>query len=164
MLDRGYRYQGTPGQSNYDMLRFERATVRIDATAPPQSWQHREALPTRQLLNSSEFGHIAELQMRLNSPIQVLIIALWAPLLARVRPKEGRYGRIVAAVLIYAVNFNLVGVGESWLSHSVVDARLGLWWVHGIFLLFGLGLWFYHQVGVHILRRLPRFLRRSRVS
>lgn len=82
VLDRGYRYQGRPGQSDYDMLRFERATVRIDATTPPESWQHREALPTHQLLNSSEFGHIAELQMRLNSPIQVLIIALWAPLLA----------------------------------------------------------------------------------
>ncbi|NJM13216.1 MAG: LptF/LptG family permease [Synechococcaceae cyanobacterium SM1_2_3] len=97
-------------------------------------------MPTRQLLNSSEFGHIAELQMRLNSPIQVLIIALWAPLLARARPKEGRYGRIVAAVLIYAVNFNLVGVGESWLSHGKAGAALGLWWVHGLFLLLGLGL------------------------
>ncbi len=143
VLDRGYRYQGRPGQSDYDMLRFERATVRIDATAPPENWQHREALPTRQLLNSSESIHIAELQMRLNSPIQVLIIALWAPLLARARPKEGRYGRIVAAVLIYAVNFNLVGVGESWLSHGKASGALGLWWVHGLFLLLGLGLLLY---------------------
>lgn len=140
VLDRGYRYRGVPGQGNYDMLRFERATVRVDAAPPPQAWRHRETLPTRQLLNSSDPGHIAELQMRINSPVQILVIALWAPLLARAQPREGRYGRVVAAVLIYAVNFNLVGVGESWLSHGVVGAALGLWWVHGLFLLFGLGL------------------------
>ena len=58
--------------------------------------------------------------MRLNYPFQVLVIAPWAPLLARARPREGRYGRIVAALLIYAINFNLIGVGESWLSHGIV--------------------------------------------
>jgi hypothetical protein len=68
------------------------------------------------------------------------LIALWAPLLARAQPREGRYGRIVAAALIYAIYFSLVGVGESWLSHGVVSAWVGLWWVHGLFLLFGLGL------------------------
>ncbi len=155
VLDHGYRYRGTPGQGDYEMLRFERASVRVDTTPPPPAWQHREALPTRLLLGSSQPLHIAELQMRLNSPIQVLIIALWAPLLARARPREGRYGRIVAAVLIYAINFNLVGVGESWLSHGIIGASLGLWWVHGLFLLFGLGLLFRHYAG----GRGPRLLR-----
>lgn len=140
VLDQGYRYRGTPGQGDYDMLHFERATVRVDATPPRQDWQHRETLPTHQLLHSSDPLHIAELQMRLNSPIQVLTIALWAPLLARTRPREGRYGRVVAATLIYAIHFNLVGVGESWISHGRVGPLLGLWWVHGLFLLFGLSL------------------------
>lgn len=147
VLDRGYRYRGAPGQGDYEILRFERATVRVEAAPPPQTWQHRETLPTRQLLGSSEPIHVAELQMRLNSPIQVLIIALWAPLLARARPRQGRYGRIIAAALIYAIYFNLVGVGESWLSHGAVTAALGLWWVHGLFLLFGVGLLLHHYAG-----------------
>ena len=70
----------------------------------------------------------------------MLTIALWAPLLARARPREGRYGRIVAAVLIQAIYFNLVGVGESWLIQGIVIPSLGLWWVHGLFALLGLGL------------------------
>ncbi|HRD66536.1 MAG TPA: LPS export ABC transporter permease LptF [Candidatus Competibacter sp.] len=140
ILDHGYRYRGVPGRGDFEMLRFERASVRVDTAPPPPAWAHREAVPTRQLLNSNQPNYIAELQMRLNSPIQVLVIALWAPLLARARPREGRYGRIVAAVLIYAINFNLAGVGESWLSHGVVGAGLGLWWVHGLFLLFGFAL------------------------
>ena len=76
-----------------------------------------------------------------------LVIALWAPLLARARPREGRYGRIVAAVLIQAIYFNLIGAGESWLSHGVVGIGLGLWWVHGLFLLFGLGLLLHYFAG-----------------
>lgn len=147
VLDHGYRYRGAPGRGDYEILRFERATLRVEAAPPPEKWQRRETLPTGQLLGSREPSHAAELQMRLNSPLQVLIIALWAPLLARARPREGRYGRIVAAVLIYAIYFNLSGVGESWLSHGAVDAALGLWWVHGLFLLFGAGLLLHHYAG-----------------
>ena len=156
ILDHGYRYRGTPGRGDYEMVKFERATVRIDTAPPPQAWKHRETLPPRQLWGSSEPQLIAELQMRLNSPIQLLTIALWAPLLARARPREGRYGRVIAAVLIYAINFNLIGIGESWLSHGIVGASVGLWWIHGLFLLFGASLLLQHYSnsrGFRLLRR-----------
>jgi lipopolysaccharide export system permease protein len=156
VLDHGYRYRGTPGRSDYDMIKFERATVRIDTTPPSQTWQHRETLPLRQLWGSSEPRLVAELQMRFSRPIQILVIALWAPLLARAHPREGRYGRIVAAALIYAINFNLIGIGESWLSHGTVGAKVGLWWVHGLFLLFAGGLLLQHYFssrGLRLLRR-----------
>lgn len=147
VLEQGHRYRGKPGQGDYEMLRFERGTVRVDTAPPRQQWRNRETIATSQLWSSTEPDHIAEFQMRLNSPIQVLVIALWAPLLARSKPREGRYGRIVAGMLIYAINFNLVGVGESWLSHGLVGAGLGLWWVHGVFLLVGLGLLLHHYAG-----------------
>ena len=156
VLDYGHRYRGTPGKGDYEMVRFERATVRVDTAPPRQEWKHRETLPTRQLLGSAEPDHVAEFQMRLNSPIQVLVIALWAPLVARAKPREGRYGRIVAAVLIYAINFNLIGVGESWLSHGRVGPALGLWWVHGLFVLLGVGLLLRHYARGRGLRRLRR--------
>lgn len=161
VLEHGYRYRGTPGRGDYDLLSFEQAVVRVDTRSPNEAWRHRETVPTRQLLGSSEPPYVAELQMRLNSPIQVLLIALWAPLLARAQPREGRYGRIVAAMLIYAIHFNLIGVGESWLSHSVVDPRLGLWWVHGIVLLFSLGLWLQYRINSYRFRGFWRLLRRS---
>lgn len=145
VLDHGYRYRGTPGKGDYELLQFERATIRVDTAPPRQEWKHRETLPTKTLLGATEPDLVAELQMRINSPIQVLIIALWAPLVARAKPREGRYGRIVAAVLIYAINFNLIGVGESWLSHGLVGPIPGLWWVHGLFMLFGASLLLRYQ-------------------
>ena len=156
ILDHGYRYRGTPGESDYEIAQFERATMRVDSTPPPQEWQHQETLSTRQLWASSEPRLIAEWHMRLNGPIQVLVIALWAPLLARAKPREGRYGRVVAAALIYAINFNLIGIGESWLSHGVVGAGVGLWWVHGLFLLFGTGLLLQYYSGSRGLRLFRR--------
>ncbi len=161
VLEHGYRYRGTPGRGDYEILSFERAAVRVDTSAPQQAWKHRETLPTGQLLGSNKPIHTAELHMRLNSPFQVLVIALWAPLLARARPREGRYGRIVAALLIYAINFNLIGVGESWLSHGIVGGRVGLWWVHGLFLLFGAGLLLHYYAASHGIHLLRRALRRS---
>jgi len=92
--------------------------------------------------------------MRLNSPFQVLTIALWAPLLARSRPREGRYGRIVAAVLIQAIYFNLVGVGESWLIQGIIAPGFGLWWVHGLFAALGLGLLLRHYARAPLWRLL----------
>jgi lipopolysaccharide export system permease protein len=156
VLDHGYRYRGTPGQGDYEMVRFERAMVRVDSAPPPEPWQHRETLPMQRLWGSSEPTHVAELQMRFNSPIQVLLIALWAPLLARARPREGRYGRIIAAVLIYAIDFNLIGISRSWLSHGVVGPELGLWWVHGLFLLFSAGLLLRYYSGSWGFRRWRR--------
>jgi lipopolysaccharide export system permease protein len=159
VLEQGHRYRGVPGRGDYDLLSFERAWVRIDTYSPVQAWRHRETLPTRQLFSSTDPLHVAELQMRLNSPVQMLLIALWAPLLARAQPREGRYGRIVAAALIYAIYFNLIGVGESWLSHGVVSAWVGLWWVHGLFLLFSLGLLLYDYAGSPGFQRLWRLAR-----
>jgi len=162
ILDRGYRYRGIPGQSDYEIVRFESAAVRVDTTPPPQAWQHQETIPLHQLWNSSEPRLIAELQLRFNSPMQVLVIALWAPLVARAKPREGRYGRVVAAVLIYAINFNLIGIGESWLSHGLVGADVGLWWVHGLFVLFGAGLllqYYSGSRGWQLLRRVTRLAR-----
>lgn len=155
VLHEGHRYRGVPGRNDYELLHFAQATVRIDTRPPQQDWRHREGMPTREIWNSTQPGHIAELQMRFNSPLQVLIITLWAPLLARARPREGRYGRIVAAVLIYAIYFSLTGVGESWLSHDLIHPAMGLWWVHGLFLLFGIGfLWRQQRHG----QRRPQWL------
>ena len=159
VLDRGYRYRGTPGRGDYEMVKFERATVRIDTAPPAPAWQHRETFPLRQLWGSNEPRSIAELHMRFNSPIQILVIALWAPLLARAHPREGRYGRIVAAALIYAIDFNLIGMGESWLSHGIVGAKVGLWWVHGLFVLFAAGLLLQHHFSSRGFRLLRRAIR-----
>ncbi len=81
-------------------------------------------------------------------------------MLARVRPREPlRPDRRQPRRSIYAIYFNLIGVGESWLSRGGVSVEVGLWWVHGLFLLFGLGLLLYYYAGSPGFQRLWRLAR-----
>ena len=146
ILENGYRYQQQaraerPEQNDYDSVRFETLTLRLDSTPIESAQRPRETLPTRELLNSNDPRLRAELQQRLSGPLSLLLITLLAPLLAHANPREGRYGRVVAALLIYTIYVNLLGVGEAWLERDRLWPELGLWWVHGIMSLLALVLW-----------------------
>lgn len=131
VLRDGYRYEGTPGRGDYQRLAFEQLRLRLDAVPEERGWRRRETLATAELLQSAEPEHAAELHARLSGPISVLVLLVLAPLLARSNPREGRYGRLVGAVLLYVLYFNLLGIGDTRLKMGRHPASLGLWWVHG---------------------------------
>lgn len=147
VLENGRRYEGLPGRGDYQSVRFEQARVRVD-TAPQEDMRvKRQAIPTQELLITDSAVANAELHERLSGPVSLLLIAFVAPLLAHANPREGRYGRVVAAVLLYTIYINLLKVGEAWLEQDSVPAFIGLWWVHGLLLALGVGLWYYRYGG-----------------
>lgn len=146
VLQDGYRYEGFPGRRDYRRVQFQRLSVRMDVEPVEEGWRRRETVPTWELLAEPSAEHVAELHERIGSPISLLLLALLAPLLAHARPREGRYARVVAAVLVYAIYINLLGVGSAWLEHGKVWPALGLWWVHGLLVISILGLAL-HQYG-----------------
>ena len=64
-----------------------------------------------------------------------LVLTLLAVPLGRLRPRQGRYAHVWIAVLVFALYANLALAGRTWLAHGKTPAALGLWWVHGLFLL-----------------------------
>jgi lipopolysaccharide export system permease protein len=147
ILENGYRYEGNPGRGDYQNMHFQRLSVRVNFTPVEQTWHPREAIPSRELLQSTNSSYMAEFHRRLSGPMSLLVLAFLAPLLAYAHPKEGHYGRIVVAVLIYAIYSNLLEIGQSWLARGRWWSMLGLWWVHGALLMVGTGLWVY-QYGI----------------
>ena len=143
ILSDGYRHEIFPTLGEYRQVRFERVSVLVDSGEPEDSSVHREAVPTMALWDSDEAEHVAEIHNRLSGPISLLLIVFLAPLLARANPREGRYGRVVAAILVYVIYVNLMGVGEVWLIRETVWPTLGLWWVHCLIGALILGLWIY---------------------
>lgn len=141
ILTDGHRYEGSLDQGNYQSVEFERLGVRVDPAPSEQAWMRREAIPTSQLWNSASPLHRAELHKRISGPLSLLLLTFLAPLLARTHPREGRYARVVAAILIYTIYINLLGMGEAWLKRETLWAGLGLWWVHGLLGLLGLAMW-----------------------
>ena len=140
ILENGYRYQQQaridhPDRNDYDSIRFQTLTLRLDSAPLESARQPRETLTTAELLNTDDPRLHAEFQQRLSGPVSLLLITLLAPLLAHANPREGRYGRMVVALLIYTIYVNLLGVGEAWLERERIWPELGLWWVHGLILL-----------------------------
>jgi len=125
----GYRYEGVPGAANYRIARFTEYGVRIELPASGEVIDKRESMPTAVLVNSANPKDIAELQWRIMMPVSLIVLLILAVPLSQSSPRQGRYGRLIVAVLIFVIYYNLLGVAEVWLKDGVVPPVLGMWWV-----------------------------------
>lgn len=140
VLREGQRYTGTPGQADFSVVGFTEHGIMLDVIDPDYATTDPRVLPTASLLGSADLRHRAELHWRIGVPVQALVFALLALPLSRVNPREGRYGRIIAAILIYIIYSNLLGVMRVQMERGSVEADLGLWPVHLLFVAGALGL------------------------
>jgi lipopolysaccharide export system permease protein len=148
MLQDGTRYEGSPGQADYSIFQFERYALRIE---PPQARDpliRFETLTTPQILGmESEVnargeatiphwrrGLAAEWHWRLSKPAQLFLLALLALAFSYNHPRQGRYGGLFVAILMYFVYTNLLTFSDAMLKQGRIPLALGMWWVHGVFL------------------------------
>ncbi len=135
ILVNGTRYEGIPGQANFRIIQFEQHAVRIDTQHSYRDPRLR-AIPSSELFGSDSLKEVAELQWRLAIPFSVIPLALLAVPLSRTSPRQGRYSRLFSAILIYIIYANMLGVARTWLEKGETPQVLGLWWVHGLMLLY----------------------------
>lgn len=138
VLDQGFRYVGEPGAAQFDVVQFGKLTANIK---PPQfmySSSKRKIEPTSQLLGTGDPQDRAELEWRIGSPIAVFVLALLAVPLSYIRPRQGRYGKLVIGILAYLVYSQLLGVAQNWVAKGKPMGVAGLWWVHAIMLAWAL--------------------------
>ncbi len=140
VLHNGRRYEGVPGTPRFRVVEFAEHGIpyRLPSLEPPEP--KPRAMTVRNLLNSREPEHRAELQWRIGVPLSTIILAIFAVPLARSQPRAGRYGRLAIGLLVFIIYFNLLSAAKAWVERGEIDPALGLWWVHGVFLLGGLGL------------------------
>ena len=125
----GYRYEGRPGDANYRIAKFSEYGVRIELPGSEHIVDKREGTPTADLMKSGNLKDIAELQWRIMMPISVVVLMLLAVPLSKSSPRQGRYGKLVMAVLLFVIYYNLMGVAEVWVKDGVVPPVIGMWWV-----------------------------------
>ncbi len=130
----GWRYLGEPGKADFDIMRFEEFHTRV---TPPEFIYlsgKRKLATTSALMHSDDREDQAELAWRIAAPISVFVLSLLEVPLSHIRPRQGRYGKIVLGIIAYLLYSNLMGVGQTWISKGVLPVAVGLWWVHAIFL------------------------------
>lgn len=137
ILENGYRYDGNPGQADYRAIRYETYGVLLPKPEVSVDVTEREAIPTRELLTAEHPRLKSELQWRLSIPVLVFVVTLLAVPLSRVNPRQGRFLKLLPAILLYMAYLALLIAARGMLDKEKIPAALGLWWVHGIFVLIG---------------------------
>lgn len=135
MLHNGTRTQ--IHQDYYENIHFEDMRVRLDSD-DALTWPKAISFTAEQVLTGTKPVEKAELHRRIAGPFSVFILVLMIPALSHAKPREGRFNKLIIGVIFYVIYFNLIGVGQAWIRKGSVDPDLGLWWVHGLNLLFAL--------------------------
>ena len=135
VLGQGRRYESKPNSAEVSSTEFERYAVRVQTKETTPEAYTRQALSTKQLLaDNTNFGNYAELQWRLAIPISALILVILAIPLSFVDPRAGRSLNVIFAVFIYVIYNNMLSIFQAWVTQGRLDAMLGLWPVHAMFL------------------------------
>jgi lipopolysaccharide export system permease protein len=132
VLYNGTRHEGVPGALDFTVIEFAEHGIPVREAGRDGFEETVEMRSTASLLRSGDPLEQAELQWRFSAPISLLVLALLAVPLSRSSPREGRFARIGAGLLIYLIYANLLSVARIWLERAATPAWFGMWWVHAL--------------------------------
>jgi lipopolysaccharide export system permease protein len=132
VLNNGRRYQGKPGEKNFQSIEYEEYGQLVVSGAFIQGEKRRTAIPTSELFSATDANAVSELHWRLGVVLLIPVIALLAIPLARVNPRQGRFTRLVPAMILCFVYILALSGARTALEKGGLPLNLGLWWVHGI--------------------------------
>lgn len=153
ILQDGYRYDGNPGEPGYRMTRYETYAVLLPKPSVALAASDREGMRTGELLASTQQKMKTELHWRLSIPVLAFIVTLLAVPLSRVNPRQGRFLKLLPAIFLYMAYLGLLIASRDALDKGRMPAVLGMWPVHGLFLLIGLTLLYWDSVRLALARR-----------
>jgi lipopolysaccharide export system permease protein len=136
VLRNGYRIEGTPGRADFQITAFDEYGQRLEKDNKIRRHREKAAIMSTAALRASDRPeHIAALQWRYSVPILVLVVSLMAVPLSRTNPRQGRFVKVFPAVLLYISYLVGLNAARGALEDGEISATLGLWWVHGVFLM-----------------------------
>jgi lipopolysaccharide export system permease protein len=137
VLKNGRRYQGTPGQADFQSMEFERYSMRVatkvvaaSGTMPPN------AMATADLITTPTTFTRGELLGRISAPITCLMLILLAIPLGFVNPRAGSAANLIIALLIFITYTNLVSLVQASVSKGKINFMVAWWPLHLV-----VGLW-----------------------
>ncbi|MEE8077786.1 MAG: LPS export ABC transporter permease LptF, partial [Pseudomonadales bacterium] len=136
-LQNGKRYEGKVGDRDYRVVEFKTLSQRLEIDEAVAEKLDIEAVATLQLLDNPEASAIAEFHWRIGIPLFTIIAAVMAVGLSRVRPRQGRFARIVPGLSLLVAYYLALIFNKNALVTGFWPLALGLWVVHGAFLLAG---------------------------
>lgn len=129
-LEQGRRYQSFPNTAAMEIIEFLKYEILIQEQEVEHKRRRLSALDNQALLARDDAEAKAELQWRIAIPLAIPLLTLIAVPLAQVNPRQGRYGKLVPALLLYLLYFALLVVSRSAIESGKLPGHIGLWWIH----------------------------------
>jgi lipopolysaccharide export system permease protein len=134
----GYRYESDPEHGGMTVIRFGEHSIRIPLRDYTSS-SSLASMPIEELWQQTDNPARAELQWRIAIIVSAPLLALLAFPLSYTAPRQGRYGKIGVAILIYAVYASILASVRGMMERGDFPQLPGLWWIH--LLVLGLAFW-----------------------
>lgn len=128
VLKDGYRYQGIPGDALYQLMSFKEYGLKILKRQAKFSVKER-AIPTLDLLHAEKRDEQAELQWRICITMSPFILALFAIVVSRVKPRQGKYAKAFPGIVIAIVYINALMFSRGLYEDSSLPSWIGMYWV-----------------------------------
>jgi len=135
ILKDGYQYKGQPGTADFQITRFATYGQYMAPVVLTDDYSSEmDAKPTRELLASNGNAERATLQLRLSWPVMVLIVTFLAVSFSKTNPRQGRYAKMLPAVLVFVFYYIFLTSVNTLVSTGKWPIYPGLWVVHAAFL------------------------------
>jgi lipopolysaccharide export system permease protein len=137
VLGPGQRIEGVAGQKDLKFLDYEQHGVLIRKKNKIASTHiHSIENNVAALWASSRMSDRVELQWRIAIPMALVTLAIVAVPLSHISPRQGRFGKMGYALLVYIVYLNLLVTTRAQLEAGVVPMVINFWWVHLLLIAF----------------------------
>lgn len=134
----GVRYEGWPGQRDFSVATFDTFGQQLEERdRSDRVTISSEASPTRTLWHSDKAWDRANLHWRLALPWMVPISILLAIPFSRSNPRQGRWFKLLPAVLLFLLYLIFLIAMRDSVAHLRLKGVWHLWAVHVLFLVLG---------------------------
>lgn len=134
-LENGQRYEGKPGAMDYRITEFEVQGQYLHVDDPGAVLPRKaDRKSTLELWGSDKLDDVATLHWRFSLPMLVMVVSLLAVPLSKTNPRQGRYFKMIPAILLYIVYLVSLNAARGAVEDGKISVWLGMWGVHGVFL------------------------------
>lgn len=120
VLENGRRYDGKPGTPEYQVMQFDRYSVKLEEKEGISPQLQMRAQPLTELLHNFSRQAQGEILSRVGIPLSALLLVLLAIPMSYVNPRAGRATNLISAVLVYLIYSNTISIAQAWVGQGRV--------------------------------------------
>lgn len=136
-MENGYRYQSDPKNNEFSVVSFGKYHIEIQEKEVSHKRRKLEAISTIELFNEDTPEAHAVIQWRFAFPIACIILTLIAVPLSVVNPRQGKFAKLLPALLLFLGYFLLLTAMRSAVEKDAIPSYVGLWPIHAAVLMLG---------------------------